>query len=165
MKNNNFLHILLCTIAIITFTSCEKPEVKISTHEDHLKLGQRAPNCNDCEECCCAVQLTSPGTVVISLCGTTNTGTQECEFETTNCQVVDGTLHTFTLVSGSAPLQFFCMDPNTDFSIGSNAVGSSVNITCQYGQLNPQSVNLTFGTPPKNYYNVNGNCEIIDDCF
>ena len=143
-------------------TSCEKAELQQSPIVQSV-IEPRAP-CDDCDECCCSVLLTSGSNVEIYLCGTTNTGTTPCEFETDFCEVVNGTLHSFNLqMAGSR--NYFCMDPNTALSIGSNTIGASVTITCQHGQLNPQSVNLTFGSPPKNYYSVNNDCEIEDDCF
>jgi hypothetical protein len=157
---------IILLLSICFLVSCEKSDLQTSLLLDQENISTRSDNCNSCPDCCCSILLTGGAIfgTTITLCGTTNLGSEECGFETTNCSVINGATETIFLTPG-VPRKFFCMSPNSAFSIASSVVGAQVTITCQYGQTSPQTINITFGSPPKNYYSVNGDCEIEDDCF
>lgn len=169
MKNLNIAYYLSCCLLVTILFSCEKTDFQKSLMNDHNNIGFRnvPDDCNNCpvNDCCCSVVWTSgPSPTTLTFCGTDDpdVSASECEVDDVGvCNDIMGYTVNRT-VSSTDPRKAFCMQQNSVFGITGTA-GVHLTITCQYGQINPQSYNVVLGTD-KAYFNVNGDCE-LEPCF
>lgn len=159
----SILYIIIFSSFTLLLSSCEKSE---SDHARHERLGIRADDCEQCpdNDCCCYVELNGGSIAELVFCGTTNPdiSTSICgPIDLADCPDISGFYWAETLNSGD-PNEFFCVMPGTSFMIGAGpATGTSIRFTCQYGQLNPQFINLALSAGEKRYYTVDG-CTISE---
>jgi hypothetical protein len=148
--------------------ACEKSEVS-SYRRDHQPPieNREVDDCDDCpniDDCCCSVTLTGTTTgATLYLCGTTDPVLSSGCGPTSQgtCYTIQGEDQTIVLDNQTHPRGLFCMQKNASFLIGSQTVGTvTFAITCQYGQFAPQTVNVSLTAPDKNFYTVNGDCEL-----
>jgi hypothetical protein len=162
MKNKHLFQTLVCLLAMF-IVGCENSEFtkKISSPDQPIEL--RAEDCEDCpvNDCCCSVEMTAGLSMELVFCGTTGPflSSSECEFDIMGCNLITGyyEYHTITSVD---PKYFFCVSPGTGFSIGSTSGNASFTVTCQEGDLDPQSENFNISGPQRHYFTVNGGCEV-----
>ena len=128
----------------------------------------RADECADCaiDDCCCAIQIVSTGSVDINLCGTSD-GTDNCgpaDPGSPCLSSVSGGGQTFTLNSSTAPRHLFCMDKNATFWVA-NLDQSSVDLklTCQHDLTSPQSVQFSLAGGTTFFFNTDSSC-VVDTC-
>ena len=166
IMRNLFFFIMTC-LSMALMMACEQADVQRTSISDNEKIQKRdvPDDCDDCPvgDCCCLVTLvngTSPAS--LSFCGTDDPdlSTTECEAGAGNCSIFGYTI--LRMISNLSPNCFFCMQPNTSFCLQGSS-GAQLAITCQYGQLHPQTIYLTLGSN-KVYYSVDGNCE-LEDCL
>lgn len=151
---------MLCMLA------CENAEIQKTSVKLNKEIEERLPDCTDCpdNDCCCYVALASPTTQAdLTFCGVTNPewGTTECgPVDFGNCSTIEGYYWLETLDATSNPNEFFCVTPNTSFMLGIASGSANLSITCQYGQFNPQTLNVSISAPNKLYFNVDSECEL-----
>lgn len=145
---------------------CEKTEIHKTLNADSNQIEVReVDDCTDCPvaDCCCSVTLLSGPDVQLELCGTSSPTltTMTCgPIGTDLCNDISGYIEIVQIESGD-PTGLFCVAKNTPFGIISSTGAATVRVTCQVGQTNPQSVNITLNTPgAKPYWQVNGDCEL-----
>ena len=164
MKNLNIACYLGCCFLVSILFSCEKAEIQKSIPNDTAKIETRGDDCTNCppEDCCCLVTLTEGTSAPLVFCGTTNPelSTSECEAVVTGCNEIQGYYWFTTLTSSPDPTEHFCVEKNTGFMIGILTGSASLRVTCQVGQLAPQTVNVTVTSPNKVFFNVNDDCEL-----
>lgn len=54
------------------------------------------------------------------------------------------------------------MEPGTPFMIKVTNGTGFIRITCQEGETGPQNVVISISAPNKYFFNVNGECEVIE---
>lgn len=168
MKNLIFL--LTLSSFTLYLTSCEKADVVQSNESEHAKheqLGIRADNCNYCpaNDCCCYVELNGGSIANLIFCGTTNPdiSTNVCgPIDLDGCPDISG-FEWFEQLNTGDPNEFFCVPIGGSFMIGVGSPGGNIRFTCQYGQLNPQFVNLNLTSGEKKYYTVTDGC-VLNEC-
>lgn len=144
---------------MLMICACEKTEIQksVSTIEERSDC---VDECTDCpiDDCCCAITLTSQNSLNLIFCGVTDPclSTQACYAEAGNCVISGYELN--ATVTQASPTQFFCVAKNSPFYILASAAGTA-RITCQVGQANPQTVNVSFNSD-KVYYTADNNCEL-----
>ena len=165
MKNTHVFPILVCMLSLFLMTSCDKTELQKSSKED-LKVTTRTDDCDDCPvgDCCCRIVYTSGPGVVLQMCGTTGSrlSTEQCgpiNDPPSPCPAIGTSyiLGPFTISSGSTS-QYFCVPTNAAFMIGAISGSTSVSITCQSGQTNPQTINTTLTSANRYYFETDGEC-------
>lgn len=168
MKSKQNYLFLACLAIITWFVSCESPEVQKPLVLENNRIQNRnvPDDCNDCPvtDCCCSVEYLAGNSVTLWLCGTT-TGLSNIEcgpIQPGNCNEIEGYILPLS-VGTTDYFDSFCMAENTSFYIQNrNTSGGSTDlrITCQSGQIGPQSVDVALSPGNSAYYTVNGDCEI-----
>jgi hypothetical protein len=118
------------------------------------------------DDCCCVLTFVSGDEGNYKLCGTTDGDATTCAVDPApgSCPTIDGLQHSFFELDSDDDLhEIFCMAENTAFELRRFTTGgATLTLTCQVGQTNPQTVNITFTGPGKRYFEVNGDCEVSD---
>jgi len=168
MKNLNIAYFLSCYLLVTVLFSCEKADLQKSIPIDQAKIQNRdvPDDCDDCPvtDCCCGVQYLSGASVNLWLCGTSVPTTSiDCgPTQPGTCYEIEGFILPFT-VSNQDQFKYFCMSENNSFYIqnrNTSGFATTVRITCQAGQLGPQSVDVELGPGNTAYYSVNDECEV-----
>lgn len=174
MNTKNLISVLVCAIAMLMISACEKSEIQNSKTLSTLEIKDRScpiDDCDDCDpidDCCCSVQLLSDHQdVELEFCGTSGPclSTEACEDEDPGtCPDIFGFIETISLpMQNSTAL--FCVPKSSTFAIKSANAAATVRITCQAGQTNPTYVTMQLLTPPnKPYWQTNGSCDLTA-CF
>ncbi len=153
---------------VLTTVGCEKADLQKSIPFDQAKIQNRdvPDDCDDCPvtDCCCGVEYLSGASVNLWLCGTSVPTTSiACgPSQPGNCFEIEGFILPFN-VNNSDQFKYFCMSEDNSFYIQNrNTSGGSttIRITCQAGQLGPQSVDVELGPGNSAYYSVNDECEV-----
>ena len=165
MNTKTFLINLCIVCTTLLLTACDKADLK-STGPSEIGLGGKLQNrtlhsCDDCpvNSCCCEALLISGSSIALELCGTNspdNTSTT-CSGSSGNCNV-SGRILNLSLSSFGPTGALFCMAPGNPFRITSTSGSGTVRLSCQWGQLSPQSVDIAF--PTTRFLDVNSSCEI-----
>ena len=170
MKNYQFLYILCFCLVSLNY-GCEKAELQKSTPNDVEKITQRlVDECDDCpnmNDCCCAVEYVSGDPISLELCGTTDGDISTCTDEQVSCLTIDGRKSSAFPISSMFGRELFCMQENRSFVLKAVTVGNqgtTLKVYCQFGSLNPQSLNVTFTSPGARAFTTDDNCE-IEQCF
>ena len=162
MKNKKLVHILFCMVSVFLL-GCENTDLQKGIKVETQSIEVRADDCEDCpdNDCCCAIELLSGGSMDLVFCGTTGTfvSSSECEFDIMGCNLITGyyEYHTITQLD---PKFIFCVSPGTGFSVGATTGTSSYRVTCQEGEFAPQSEDFNLTGPQRVYFNVDGECEV-----
>lgn len=150
-------------------TGCERAELQKSSPIDNEKITSRGDDCTDCpvEDCCCFVELVAGSSATLIFCGTSGpeVSTQSCDFDVDGCPTTSGYSFTTMLDDTNDPSEFFCMQKNTAFRIAIANGSATLNVTCQYGQMNPQVLNFSLSSiagPNRRYFTVDGDCELTE---
>ena len=163
MKTSISFSILICMISMFLFSACENAEIQKTT-SGKVQIEPRLDDCTDCpvNDCCCYVELANPTTSAnLTFCGVTNpewSSTVCGPVDFGNCATISGYYWFELLDNMNNPNEFFCVTPNTSFMLGIASGSANLNITCQYGQLNPQTLNVSLSAPNKLFFNVDGEC-------
>jgi len=162
MKYSLFAFIFLCTIFSLVPIGCENTELQKSLPKDDERITTRTIECEDCpeEDCCCGVQLLSNINSNLELCGTSspdNTTTACGPTYVGNCTIVGYILN--LALNGIYDTELFCMPQNRAFSIKANSTGT-YRISCQAGQIGPQSIDVNIPANSTAYITVNEACEV-----
>ena len=161
MKSLNSF-IVICVIGVF-FIACEKAEIQKQS-QGSAAIDLRADDCDNCtvDDCCCFVELTG-GTqsAALTLCGITSPGTSPCSLDLQDpCPEISGVYWT-TILSNPANLdEFFCVAKNSSFMLGVGNAPANLRLTCQYGQLGAQVLNLSLSANEKLYFNADGSCSL-----
>lgn len=155
-------------IFMFLLTACEQSDIQQASIKPIQEIEERLSDCTNCptNDCCCFVQLVNPTTTAnLEFCGVTNpewSSTTCGPIDFGNCSAIEGYYWYETLTSGIGgnPNEFFCVTPNTSFMLGIASGSANLSITCQYGQLNPQTLNVSLSAPDKLFFNVDGDCEL-----
>jgi hypothetical protein len=140
-------------------TSCEESNLKgidanVTTRDD---------DCEDCEECCCAICLDGDTEATLHLCGTTD-GAGACMASPPNCNFANpsGGGQFVSLTSSVNPWQTFCMNEESVLRITnlSSTDDADVTLTCQYKLGNPQTIQITILANDTEDVDVDGDCEV-----
>ena len=96
----------------------------------------------------------------VSICGSTSpeNSTTECGPVVLGDCTIEGYLLNFSL-SGIHDKQYFCMTPNTPFSIYSS-VTAHYRVSCQADIIGPQSDDVTISSAGTVGYLVDSSCEV-----
>jgi hypothetical protein len=168
MKNITFFSIMICVSFILGTVGCEKADIQKSLPNDQVKIQNRdvPDDCEDCPvtDCCCGVELLSGQNATFWLCGTSVPTTSiDCgPTQPGTCYQIQGYILPF-LVTSTDQFKYFCMSEDNSFYIQNrNPSGGSttIRITCQAGQLGPQSVDVELAPGNTAYYTVNDECEV-----
>jgi hypothetical protein len=160
MKTRFILLSSLCLTALILAlgNSCEESTIK----EVDASVTTRDDDCEECEECCCAISLDGDTEATLHICGTTD-GAGACS-ATTNCVNSDpsGGGQFVSLTSSLNPWQTFCMAEETALRITnlSSTDDADVTLTCQYKLGNPQTIQITIPANSTEDVDVDGDCEV-----
>jgi hypothetical protein len=155
-----FSFLILSFVSLI-FAACEKTE---SNHAKHERLGIRADDCNDCpvDDCCCYVELDGSTSAVLTFCGTTNPDISSTVCGPIAmqdpCPDVSGYYWNTTLNSFSNPNEFFCVAKQSSIMIGVGNAPTNLTLTCQYGQISSQVLNLSLSANEKLFFTADANC-------
>ncbi len=168
MKNNHYFYILLTLLLSTLMIGCEqKTELANALPHDDLAITNRyVDECDDCpnmDDCCCEISWVS-GSVEFELCGTSDGDGAACSDIISGCTTIDG-LKNSSITFASSQSKLFCMAESQSFIIKN--LGSSsgtLNVSCQYGQLSPQSINVVFTGPGTRVVSVDGDCE-VSQCY
>jgi hypothetical protein len=110
------------------------------------------------------VELNGASFADLVFCGTTNPdiSTNVCgPINLVDCPSISG-FYWVEQLNTSDPNEFFCVAPGSSFMIGAGPLaGTNIRFTCQYGQLNPQFINLNLSAGEKKYYTVDG-CTLLE---
>jgi hypothetical protein len=166
MKNNSFLAMMICFSFLLAVVGCEKVEVQKSLPNDNANIEARGDDCTNCppEDCCCRVSLNGTTSASLVFCGTTNPewSATECSVDLVSpCPDISGYYWFTNLSSSSNPDEFFCVAENSSFMIGVVSA-ANLTLTCQYGQLGAQSINISLGAGEKLYYTADSDCELSE---
>ena len=173
MKTSLSFSILFSMISMCIFISCEKSEIqKVVKSNKHIEGRSCVDDCSDCavDDCCCSITLLSQpsGTIQIGLCGTSSPclSTIACQAGSLGmCADISGFEEPFSFTS-QFETKMFCVPQGASFGITNTGTGTpTMRLTCQVGQVTPQTVTITLNTPPdKPFWQTNGSCELIK-CF
>jgi hypothetical protein len=161
VKSNHFNPILLSMILML-YIACEHADVQ-KPAAINPPIDLRAEDCEDCpdNDCCCSIELTDGNGVDLVFCGTTGpfVSSTECGFDIMGCNIIDGfyEYHTISMVD---PKFIFCVPTGTGFSVGTLSGTSGFRITCEEGELDPQSEDFNLSGPQRVYFNVDGECQV-----
>jgi hypothetical protein len=169
MKSIHFQFILFCSCLIALTYSCEKAEIQKSVPNDSEKITQRlVDECDDCpnmDDCCCQISWVSGEQLEIDICGSTDGDVASCSDDLGTCSTIDGRKSSTFILNMNNPRELFCMMENRGFRIKYYGSGTANgNVSCQYGQLAPQSINFQFNGPGTKAFSTDGECE-LEQCF
>ena len=168
MKKIHLSIFIFCFFLVAINYGCEKTDLQKSLPNDQVKIQNRdvPDDCEDCPvtDCCCGVEHLSGPFATLWLCGTSVPTTSiACgPSQPGTCFEIDGFILPFS-VSMNDQFKYFCMTEDNSFYIQNrNTAGASttIRITCQAGQLGPQSVDVELGPGNTAYYSVNDECEV-----
>jgi hypothetical protein len=168
MKNSIFLLLCTCSCLIFLTLGCDETQLQTPSLSETAKIDLRVDDCEDCpnmDDCCCVLTITSGAPKNYKLCGTTDGDATTCEVDPApgSCSTIDGLQHSFFTLTNMEPTELFCMAPNTSFELRQLSAGmATLTLTCQVGETNPQTVNITFTGQDRRYFEVNGDCEVSD---
>ncbi len=161
MKTPTLLLSFLCLaiLSALLGISCEEPSMKTTDS----KVTMRDDDCEDCQECCCAISLDGDTEATLQLCGTTD-GAGACTGSPPNCNFANpyGGGQFAALTSSLNPWQIFCMAEETVLGIVnlSSTDDANVTVTCQYKLGNPQTIQITIPASEARYVDVDGDCAV-----
>jgi hypothetical protein len=104
--------------------------------------------------------------IYVELCGTTDGDQATCNAGSvpSGCEDVDGKGQSSHLLDIDEPRALFCMQEFHGLLIKGTPVGTvDLVLTCQYGQLNPQSVNIQFTSSGSKYFEITDSC-VVSSC-
>ena len=163
MNNKLNIFILFCMSIMFLMTSCDNSEMKSSVSSGDIPILPRgnSQDCPDDDVCCCSVELDDTQSAGIRICGAED-ATTFCAGTHSGCGIVpfNNLGFDFTLSTGS-PIENFCMEEGSGFYVLNLGNQTTVDITCQRGQGNPQTVNVPLAANERVYFTVNTSCEII----
>ncbi len=151
-------------ISIAFFQSCDNADLPVHQVRDD-QITTRTDDCEDCAfaDCCCVIEYVSGSGVTLQICGTAD-GFDACSGGTVGSCDIDSGGRKDIMISSGDPRHFFCMDHGQAFWLvnTSSTLTITVEITCQYDELNPQSVMITLDPMERVYYGVDGECEVAE---
>ncbi|MEP6647998.1 MAG: hypothetical protein ABJC12_12990 [Saprospiraceae bacterium] len=166
MKKNHIFNIMICFFFLMLAYSCDNADLQKSLPKDTAKVTTRTNDCEDCPvgDCCCYIIYTSGSGAPLQLCGTTGTrlSSQECEVldPPNGCPAITGYYFGPFTIDNLNTSQIFCLPQNSAFMINVPSGNVSVTITCQYGQISPQTVTPTLVGGHRYFFHSNSNCEL-----
>jgi hypothetical protein len=169
MKNFIFLLLRMSSCLIFLTLGCDETQLQTPSLSGDAKVDLRVDDCEDCpnmDDCCCVLTYVSGVQGEYKLCGTTDGDATTCEVDPApgSCSTIDGLQHSFFELKSGETTELFCMAENTAFELRKlNGGNASLTLTCQVGETNPQTVNITFTGQDRRYFEVNGDCE-VEDC-
>ena len=168
MKNNNFFIILICSIFIFGSTGCERTDLQKSSPNDSVKIEPRGiDDCSECpnmDDCCCSLTYNGSSQVMLKICGTTDGDAITCQANQDGCETIDGLSHSEFTLNPDDRIELFCMLMVRGFYIA-NLTANTVNLqlTCQFGTISPQVLNISIPAFSRKYYQTNDECE-VEEC-
>jgi hypothetical protein len=169
---NTKVHInytIVSLMLLILGYSCENADLNKPVVSDSQKITERyVDDCEDCpnmDDCCCEVTWVSGNQIEFEICGTTDGDAAACSDDIDPCSTIDGLKNSAESFSSTSDRMLFCMVEGQSFTIKAlNTLGATLNVGCQYGQLNAQSINVVFNGPGTKAISVNGTCE-VEQCY
>jgi hypothetical protein len=170
MKCKHLFLILFSMATMIFSISCDNAELHRAINIAEEPVNVRTDDCEDCpvDDCCCEITYVSGASITLEICGSTGTrlGTRPCGPVDSpgSCPDIGSSFYlgTFVISSGSTS-QIFCVPENASFLINAVAGGSTVvDISCQKGQVSPQTIPATLVATNRYIFETNGDCEVSE---
>jgi len=153
-------------IFLFISTSCEKSDL-INSNTKITTRSHCVDDCTDCpvDDCCCSITATSGGAVALTFCGVTDPclSSIPCSATAGTCTISGYELYG-GINFGGVQTELFCVRKGSAFSIQPTSGSGTARMTCQLGQTNPQTVNITWNSPNKVYYSVDNSC-VLTSCL
>jgi hypothetical protein len=137
-------------------------DIKAGSQFSNTEVKTRSATCNDCEDCCCYVQLDEDDAAVLQLCGTAN-GASACSgVDSCGVGTFFGGGQFLTLSSGS-PKAIFCMDNTGPFWIKNHSMsdGADFFLNCDDDSGPAISIHLAPGAI-QYFQTTTSGCELLD---
>lgn len=173
MKSKIHINAIIVGLSLLILGyGCENTDLNKPVANDNEKITKRyVDNCEDClfiADCCCSLSLVDDQeSIAIEMCGTADGDQSTCNADDVpiSCEDVNGKGQSIQTMSSILPRLLFCMQEFHGFMIKGNPTSGTVDLvlTCQYGQLAPQSINVQFTAAGAKYFEITDNC-VVSAC-
>jgi len=162
---------MVCFTFIFSTVGCEKSgdQTQSQTTGQSWPISLREPlyECEDCPIgcCCCGIEMISPSSFTISLCGLCE-GDYLCGTFSPGspCSSISGTGKDISLSTPYHPREVFCVEPGASFRVfNPNPFSVSFRFTCQYDVTPNTFITVTLTSHEERFFYNDGSC-ITDDC-
>jgi hypothetical protein len=150
-------------MSIFLVYACQKQDFKADHQFSNTEIKTRSTTCNDCEDCCCYVQLDEDDAAILQFCGTAN-GASACSgVDSCDAGSFLGGGQVLSLSTGN-PKQIFCMDNDGPFWIKNFSMSDDADFTLNCDEDSGPALTIHLEPGATQYFQTTSSgCE-LEDC-